>query len=263
MVISSKPLFREVKILKKDLSIHTIKKSDVNSPLVNVILKPDIIVHSGITELDRLIGGFKAGELTLIDGNSKLISDIPNQICVNTYRTFHSDTIYIDGGMCANPYKIARYARMMELNQRETLEHVHVSRAFTVYQLSTLLQDMLEPIIQKHNPRTLIIGRFPALYLDPDVPSQEAQTLLKNNLRKIRELTLKYRLITIFTNLDKTMLPSQRNLRKTLYSTVDEIVRMKQIEPCTYVDLVKRQEGTTIVCFARGQLRLEDFGMVI
>ena len=248
--------------MKNNLSIHTIKKSDVNSPLVKEILKPDIIVHSGVTELDRLLGGFKAGELTLIDGNSKLISDMPNQLCVNTYRNFNSDIIYIDGGMCANPYKIAKYARMLELDQRETLEHVHVSRAFTVYQLSTLIHDMLEPIIQKHNPRTLIIGMFPALYLDPDVPSQEAQAILKNNLRKIRELTVKYHLITIFTNLDKTMLPTQRNLRKTLYSTVDEIVRMKQLEQCTYVDLVKRQEGTTIVSLARGQLCLEHFGMV-
>lgn len=249
--------------MRKNLSIHTIKKSNTKSPLLKQILKPDIVVHSGITELDRLLGGFKAGELTLIDGNSKLISDMPNQICVNTYRNFNSDTIYIDGGMCANPYKIAGYARLMELDQRKILEHVHVSRAFTVYQLSTLIQDMLEPIIQKHNPRTLIIGKFPALYLDPDVSSQEAQVLLKNNLRKIRELAIKYGLITIFTNLDTTMLPTQRNLRKTIYSTVDEIVRMKHLEQCIYVDLVKRQEGTTIVCFSRGQLRLEDFGMVI
>ena len=51
-----------------------------------------------------------------------------------------SETIYIDGGMCANPYRIARYARMLELDQQEVLENVVMSRAFTVYQLSTLLQ---------------------------------------------------------------------------------------------------------------------------
>ena len=45
-----------------------------SSSLVQVI-RPDIIVPSGIAELDRLCGGFKAGELTLVDGNSSLIAD--------------------------------------------------------------------------------------------------------------------------------------------------------------------------------------------
>ena len=133
------------------------QNADATSSLVQVIT-PDIIVHSGIRDLDRFLGGFKAGDMTLIDGNCRLIADLPNHLCVNTYRTFHSDTIYIDGGMSANPYQIARYARLLELDQRETLEHVVVSRAFTVYQLSTLVQDLLEPLLKSKSPRTLIIG---------------------------------------------------------------------------------------------------------
>jgi len=188
------------------------------------------MVKSGITELDRLQGGFKAGEITFLDGNSKLISEMPNQICVNTYRTFRSDTIYIDGGMCANPYRIARYARIMEIDQRQTLEHVQISRAFTVYQFSTLLQDKLEPLIKKHRPRTLIIGMFPRLFFDPDISTRESQILLKNTLNKIKELTRKYGLITVFTNLDSTHMSNIRNLKKMFYSAVDEIIRMKQLE---------------------------------
>ena len=234
-----------------------------NPTFARTVLEPGIMVKSGITELDRLQGGFKAGEITFLDGNSRLISEMPNQICVNTYRTFHSDTIYIDGGMCANPYKIARYARMMEVDQRETLNHVQVSRAFTVYQLSTLLQDKLEPMIEKHHPRTLIIGMFPRLFFDPDVSTRESQVLLKNILKKIKELTRKYGLITVFTNLDSTQMSNSRNLRNMLYSTVDEIIRMKQLEQCTHIDLVKKQEKAIIVDFTRGQLRLEEFGMVM
>jgi len=234
-----------------------------NPTFARTVLEPGIMVKSGITELDRLQGGFKAGEITFLDGNSKLISEMPNQICVNTYRTFHSDTIYIDGGMCANPYKIARYARMMEVDQRETLNHVQVSRAFTVYQLSTLLQDKLEPMIEKHHPRTLIIGMFPRLFFDPDVSTRESQVLLKNILKKIKELTRKYGLITVFTNLDSTQMSNSRNLRNMLYPAVDEIIRMKQLEQCTHIDLVKKQEKAIIVDFTRGQLRLEEFGMVM
>ena len=249
--------------MKTNLSTHKIQKSLDNSLIVKTLLKPDIVILSGIQELDNLLGGFKAGEITFIDGDSDLISIIPNQICVNTYRTFGSDTLYLDGGMCADPYKIAKYARIMELDQKETLEHVHICRAFTLYQLSTLIFDMLEPAIKRYAPRTLIIGKMPVLYLDSDVKMNEAKTLMINNLEKIRELTHNYDLVTIFTNLDRRMISNRRNIRKILYSNVNEIVKMRQNEHSIYLELAKKQKEAVILTIANGQLRLQDFGMVI
>jgi len=243
---------------KTNLSIQSIEKSDFQ--IAKEIIKPDIVVNSGIKEIDNLTGGFKRGEITYIDGDSSLISKIPDQICVNTYRTFHSDIIYIDAGMCVDPYRIAKYARKIEVSQREALEHVHISRAFTVYQLATLVQDMLEQAIKRYKPQTLIMGRFPIFYLDSEVETKEAQTLLRANLHKIKELTTKYNLITIFTNLDKRMLSSSRNVRKILYSNVDEVVLMKELELATRVKLVKRQESTMILHLAEGQLRCKNLG---
>jgi hypothetical protein len=209
-----------------------------------------------------LCGGFKAGELTLVDGNSSLISDLPNQLCVNTYRAFRSETIYIDGGMCADPYRIARYARIAELNHHDVLKNVTLSRAFTVYQLSTLIQELLEPIIQKHSPRTLLIGMLPALYLDPDIKFQDAQTVFVSDLQKIQDLTSRYQLITVCTHLDLMPLSPARGLGKHLYDSVSEIVRIKQFDQCTLLELVKKQQNTTVVRDANGQLRLEAFGTV-
>ncbi|HWR63710.1 MAG TPA: hypothetical protein VN365_04830 [Candidatus Thermoplasmatota archaeon] len=247
--------------MKNNHSTQDNKIAHTSSSLIQVI-RPDIIVPSGIAELDRLCGGFKAGELTLVDGNSGLIADLPNQICVNTYRTFHSQTIYIDAGMCANPYQIARYARLLELDQREVLQNVVMSRAFTVYQLSTIIQELLEPMIQKCSPRTLLIGMLPALYHDHELSSREAQTLLTQDLAKIQQLTTHYTLITVCTNLDAMPLSPSKGLGKTLYDCVNEIVRMKQFEQYTSLELLKTQKSTTIVRGTNGQLRLEAFGMV-
>jgi hypothetical protein len=150
---------------------------------------------------------------------------------------------------------------MLELDQREALDTVVISRAFTVYQLSSLVQDLLEPLLQKKNPRTLLIGMLPALYFDPDVPAQEAQTLLKQDLEKIQDLTKKYQLITVCTNLDAMPLSPSHGLGKILYESVSEVVRMKEFEHGTSLELVKRQKSTTIVRCAEGQRCLEDFGM--
>jgi len=243
------------------LSTHLIEKPDFLT--AKDILKPTVSVPSGIKELDDILGGFKSGEITFIDGDSNLISSIPNQICVNTYSMLHSNVVYIDGGICADPYKISNYARKMEMNQKEVLEHIFISRAFTVYQLATLIQDRLEPTITRYKPLTLIIGRFPTLYLDSDVPPKEAQTLLRSNLHKIRELTTKYDLVTIFTNLEKKMLSNPRNARGIVYDGVDEIVLMKQMELTTSIELVNRHKNSMILHLGNGQLRLEDFGVVI
>jgi hypothetical protein len=164
--------------------------------------------------------------------------------------------------MCADPYQLAGYARQMELDQYALLKHVRISRAFTVYQLSTLIEELLEPLIQQYHPRTLVIGMFPALYLDPDVSFHEAQTLLHHNLKKLHELTVSYQLITIFTNQDAVALSTRRNLRNQLYDIVAEIVHLRERDRCIMVDLVKQQKNTAIVHFAQGQLRLDAFGSV-
>jgi len=247
--------------MKNSRSEQDVKRSHANISIVHV-LRPDLIVSSGIAELDHLCGGFKAGELTLVDGNSGLIADLPNQLCVNTYRTFQSETIYVDGGMCANPYQIARYARMAELNQQEVLQNVVMSRAFTVYQLSTILQELLEPMILKRSPRTLLIGMLPALYLDPELHVQEAQAVLSSDLQKIQDLTSRYQLITVCTNLDLMPLSPSRGVGKRLYDSVSEIVRIKQFEQCTTLELVKQQKSATIIRGAKGQVHLEAFGVV-
>jgi len=247
--------------MKNNYSTQENTRAYPNSSLVQV-LRPDLIVCSGIPELDRLCGGFKAGELMLIDGNSSIIATLPDQLCVNTYRTFHSETIYIDAGMRANPYQIARYARLLELDQREVLQNVLMSRAFTVYQLSTIIQELLEPILRNHHPRTLLIGMLPALYHDPEISAREAQTLLTQDLQKIQQLTTTYQLITVCTHLDVMPLTPSKGLGKTLYDTVTEILRIKHIDQRTFLELFKKQKSTMIIRDANGQLRLEAFGMV-
>ena len=96
--------------------------------------------------------------------------------------------------------------------------------------------------------------------LSHDVPPQESQIILKNTIIKVHELTTEYNLITVLTNLDSKLYSNR--IRNTIQSYVHETVRMKYIEPCTYVDLTRRQESTTILHMAEGQLRLEHFGMV-
>jgi hypothetical protein len=59
------------------------------------------------------------------------------------------------------------------------------------------------------------------------------------------------------------MMTNNRNVCKIIYNNVNEVVLMKETELATRVELVKRQKNTMVLHLAKGQLRLQEFGMVI
>ncbi len=221
--------------------------------------QPELFIHSGITTLDRLLGGFKAGQLIAIDGTSDLIKDLPDRLCASTYHTFKSTTLYLDGGMQANPYQLASYARKLHLNQHHLLKHVYLCRAFTVYQLTTLVEEYLEPMIKQITPRTLIIGMFPTLFFDPDVPAKEATALLTYTLQKLNTLTTTYRLITLLTHHSKSSFWKRRPLKPLFYQHAHEVVSLTTRHHYTHIHLLNQNTTAHINHCHTAQKSLDDF----
>ena len=248
--------------MNDDFSTHPIKILNVYPPQIKKNQNKNNIVKSGVKELDKFIGGFKSGEINFIDGYNKIASDISNQVCVNTYRTHRKNIIYIDGGMSFKPYIITKYARKIEIDQRAILDHISISRAFTIFQLTVILQDKLEQKIKECNPKTLIIGKFFSLYFDSNVSSREANILMKNNLKKIKELTKKYKLVTIISNLDART-KMGKNINRMICENTDKIVIIKQIGQFINFNFVKKTKENTISILEKGQLRLNDFEIAI
>ncbi|MCK5301216.1 MAG: hypothetical protein KAJ21_04865, partial [Thermoplasmatales archaeon] len=138
----------------------------------------------------------------------------------------------------------------------------YISRAFTLFQLTTLLKDKLEQKIIECSPKTLIIEKFLTLYLDSNISSNEANILMKNNLRKIKELTKKYELVTIISNHDMGI-KLRKNVNIILYENTDQIVTIKQIGKVINFNFVKKNKRIAISILERGQLHLNDFEMTI
>ena len=235
---------------------------------VEAIEKPtfsaELFIPSGIQLIDRLIGGFKAGDVTYVYGESPIIHHFPYHLCTNTYMMFRENSVFLDGGSSINPYTIARYAKMYEMNPGEVLKHVYVSRAFTIYQLSSLIQDHLEPLINEHKPQTLILDAFPILYNDSDVIFDEAYTLFNETIQKINNLTKRYHLVTLITNPMNHWMQSESHatLHQSLFTTSHELICIKQMKHCPRIWLPYHQHATTVTSGVNGQLCLQDFGMV-
>ncbi|MEF8847870.1 MAG: ATPase domain-containing protein [Candidatus Thermoplasmatota archaeon] len=248
----------------EDISInyHTLKKQD--KKYFKKILKPDIVLQSGISRLDKLLdGGFKAGEITLVNGDNDITSDIPSHLAVNTYRLFDKKTVFIDTGMKANPYLISRYAKRMEMKQKEVLEKIYICRAFTVHQLSTIIHEKLESLIKRQKPHTFIVGDIAGLYIDSDVKKREGRFLIKNNLSKIKDLTLKYNLTTVFTNRYRKKILDGNYMLNDIYKKVDETVEIEKRKNSVFIHLLNKNCKDLIFISPDRQLTLNDFGMVI
>ncbi len=248
--------------MKNNLSISSMKKLNFHSHCIKEFQNKYTIIKSGIRDLDKFIGGFKSGEINFIQGYKKIVLNIPYQICAKTYKTHHKNVIYIDGGMSFNPYIIAKYARKMEFDQREALNHIYISRAFTIFQLTALLQYKLEQKIIECSPKILIIGKFLDLYLDSDISSSEADILMKNNLRKIKDITKKYELVTILSDFD-TRTTLRKKVNRILYENIDQIVKIKKIGQVISFNFEKKNSRNSFSIIEKGQSRLNDFEMAM
>lgn len=227
------------------------------------IVSPDVMISSGVKEIDGFLGGFKAGNMTYVSGVRRFVLRLTYQLCVKTYQMFKGDSIFIDGGTTLDPYQIARVAYGYQLLPQIVLSHVHISRAFTLYQLTTLITDHLEPMIQKKHPQTLIINAFPYLFQDDDVCAHESIILLKKTLEKVKELTNTYQLVTLLSAPFSHRTPRYELVHWPVSAAVDEIFHIDMPYRCPQISFPKHQQVITLASYGQGQLSLQDFGMVI
>ncbi len=95
--------------------------------------------------------------------------------------------IFVDGANGFDPYIVSRFARRHSLAPAHLLKEIVVARAFTCYQLFTLVRERLEAMIHSHqNPLAILLGPITTL-LDEDVPEQEVNLLFRGMLEKLDE----------------------------------------------------------------------------
>jgi len=88
----------------------------------------------------------------------------------------------LDGGNCFNAYIVAQALRQQTQDVEAALERIHVSRAFTCYQMVTLL-DETEAI-----PAATAVLDLLATFRDENVPLAERQRLLGHCLGRLERL---------------------------------------------------------------------------
>jgi RecA/RadA recombinase len=141
----------------------------------------------------------------------------------------------------------------------EVLHNITVSRAFTAYQMSTLIEDMLDPEVDRIRTGLVVVSCFPDLFQDADMNWTESLQLMRRAMEKLRALTEERSLITIITNYGQAKPMSRKGLRSLLYDSADRVVRIDGKGVSVRITLPKEGEGMLYRPVARNQTTLDEF----
>lgn len=157
----------------------------------------------GIQGINQAFPGFRLGDFAVLQGHPFLRALI-SKLCVHCQLSrekggLDSSVIFIDGGNTFNPYSISATAQELDVDPRSTLKRVFVSRAFTAYQLSTLVLETLEDALKRYSSKLILISEIIDLFLDRDVPTNEASGIFRKMMVHLVDLALRRNIIVAAT----------------------------------------------------------------
>jgi hypothetical protein len=107
------------------------------------------------------------------------------------------EVIVLDGANRFNAYTVSSFARRALIPPEKLLKSIRIARAFTCYQMATLMGEQLISLLRREGATELLQRRWVILlgplttFLDEDVPEREVRPLFERSLRKIEGMASK------------------------------------------------------------------------
>lgn len=192
---------------------------------------------SGIELLDKTLV-LRFGQLVTLQGQAS--NALSHLFCVRAVYPLppglDSDVVFVDGGNIFDSYTVSKHAYSLELDKEKTKLRIHLSRAFTHHQLSSLITEKLAPAVEQYDARLAIISDITALYCDPDVKEKrEAFDLFSRDIRSLATLAEQRNMIIIVTNLQSR----SKQMDDALVRTAHVSARLQEKETHTELTITR------------------------
>src|SRR5665647_2679140 len=171
----------------------------------NIIFKPTLfqpVFPISIRGVKEVFPGFTLGDFAVLKGSSVL--SLASLLCVKAQLPIQlgglqSKVIFIDGGNTFRLYQIAQFAQIHRLNPKQVLDNIFISRAFTAYQLTSLITHQLKETIKKYDAKLFIISDVAGFFLDKDIPEYEAKRIFSQVTTYLSNFARENKVIIIAT----------------------------------------------------------------
>ena len=153
------------------------------------------ILTTGIERLDKL-AQLATGQFVVFQGLSPSVS-LAELLCVRAQLGnpigLHSSAVFIDGGNSFDVYATSNYAIEYGIEPKLALSRIHISRAFTYFQLASLLTEKLSSALTHYSSKFAIISNITELFQDQEIKDkQEAHRVFQrilHSLSTVAEIT--------------------------------------------------------------------------
>jgi len=167
-----------------------------------------------IENIDDLFPGFALGDFAVFHG-SVAVLPLSMLLCVRAQLPYQlggleTNVVFVDGGNTFRLYDVSCFAQLHKIDPKEVLERIFISRAFTAYQMTSLVLDKLQNAVEKHNSKLVIISDIAGLYLNKDVPKREAKDVFNQLTVYLSNFAKENHVIVFATYLPHY--PSKRNV---------------------------------------------------
>lgn len=172
--------------------------------LLNMLTKTGIakpLFSLNVPYVDELFPGFSPGDFALLYGSPSFIS-VTSLLCVRAQLPVQlgglgSNVVYIDSGNTFRLYNISRLAKLHQLNPTVTLKRILISRAFTAYQLASLIMEKLEAVVKRFSAKLVVISDIAGFFLDNDVPSEETERIYSQMVSFLSSFAKNHQIVVI------------------------------------------------------------------
>jgi hypothetical protein len=107
------------------------------------------------------------------------------------------EVIVLDGANRFNAYTVSSFARRTLIPPEKLLKSIRIARAFTCYQMATLMGEQLISLLRREEatellqrPWVILLGPL-TTFLDEDVPEKEVRPLFERSLKKVEGMASK------------------------------------------------------------------------
>ena len=217
------------------------------------------VLKTSILQIDDLTGGFRSSQVTLLDSDSNYATSLLYLLCIRAVSQFDEEIVWIDGGNDIDPYAIGSLCKRLRLDKREILSRVNVSRAFTAYQLVTLIDEKLEEQVKSSTPSAIIVSSIADMFLDKDMKWMESHQLLRRCLEDVSRITKEHETISVITGHALTKVGTGPMLSTLLYEHADLAIQMRTRKNGLLFRIPRADREMIFLPVPWNQLTLDEF----
>ena len=175
--------------------------------------------------LSQLFPGFAIGDFAVLYG-SKSVSSLSSLLCVRAQLPpqlggLGSSVIFVDGGNSFKLYQTARLAKLHNLNPDTTLKKIHIARAFTAYQMTSLILEKLKETVTRYNANLVIISDILTYYCDNNIDREESYQIYKQVLSYLSKFAKENNILLIVTENGN---PRNKELHELTIQKADTVI---------------------------------------